>query len=371
MARAGAAGRGRSIRPGYPGRAVGAALGYRCAVATPLPTTVSTPALVRPGRWTEFCDSVLARTWHVVATVEELGPVGTITPVTLLPGALDEPLLLVHEGPEVRAFANVCSHRSAPILQAPQAGGGLRCPYHGRQFGTDGRCRHAPGFAHLTGADDLVPVSLARWGPLIFAAVAPAMPFSDLAGLDGLWPEATPFDPTGSTHYDIDSHALLWLENYLEGLHIPFVHPALNRAIDWKGYQTGQSGWSTVQAAPALSGGATVPWRGERWAGVYLALFPTTMVNVYPWGVSLNLVQPAGPSRTRVRYLRWVARPELLAEGAGAGLDAVEAEDDAIVEAVQRGARSRFARPARLAERWEEGVAVLHEGLQRLGFSAG
>ncbi len=335
---------------------------------TALPSVVSTPALVRRERWPSFCDRVLARSWHVVATIEELGPPGAVSPVTLLPGALDESLLLLHE-PELRAFANVCSHRSAPLLSAPQAGGPLRCPYHGRQFTLDGRCRSAPGFGELGRADDLVPVQLARWGPLVFAAVDPAMPFPELAELDGLWPEGAAFDPSGSVDYELEAHALLWMENYLEGLHIPFVHAGLNRAIEWKGYRTERTGWSSVQLAPPSGAGPTVSWRGQTWAGVYLALFPTTMVNVYPWGVSLNLVQPLGPTRTRVRYRRWVARPELLDAGAGAGLDVVEAEDDAVVEAVQRGVRSRFARPARLAGGWEEGVAALHTGLSALGFT--
>src|SRR5207244_9833282 len=38
-------------------------------------------------------------------------------------------------------------------------------------------------------------------------------------------------------------------------------------------------------------------------AAYYFWLFPTTMFNVYPWGVSVNLVTPLAVDRTRVSFL--------------------------------------------------------------------
>ena len=52
-------------------------------------------------------------------------------------------------------------------------------------------------------------------------------------------------------------------------------------------------------------------------------------------------MEPAGPTRTRIRYRRLVWDEGKLGHGAGGGLDRVELEDDAIVESVQRGIGSR------------------------------
>ena len=40
----------------------------------------------------------------------------------------------------------------------------------------------------------------------------------------------------------------------------------------------------------------------SRVAGYYAWLFPATMLNVYPWGVSLNVVQPLAIDRARIRF---------------------------------------------------------------------
>lgn len=167
--------------------------------------------------------------------------------------------------------------------------------------------------------------------------------------------------------YTFDAHWALYVENYLEGLHIPFLHPGLTAAIDWKAYRYELFDHGNLQIAPARD---SEPPFGDTRAGdpsfddgvaaYYAWLFPNLMLNFYPWGLSLNLVQPLGPTRTRVSFRSFVARPELLGRGAGGALDEVELEDEAAVQAVQRGLASRLYERGRYAPAHERGVHQFH-----------
>jgi choline monooxygenase len=72
------------------------------------------------------------------------------------------------------------------------------------------------------------------------------------------------------------------------------------------------------------------------------------MLNVYPWGISVNVVRPLGPERTRVSFLSYVLDPSRRQEGAGKELHLVEMEDEEVVESTQAGVRSRLLRPGPL-----------------------
>jgi choline monooxygenase len=102
------------------------------------------------------------------------------------------------------------------------------------------------------------------------------------------------------------------------------------------------------------------PDHGRRIAAYYYWLFPNLMLNVYPWGLSVNLVQPLSATRTRVAFRSYVGRPELLGTGAGGALDEVELEDEAVVMSVQRGLRSRFYQHGRYSPTRELGVHQFH-----------
>lgn len=350
---------------------------------------ISHASLPDPGLWTDPAryrrqlDRVLARSWQVVAGVEEVAEPGSVRPVTLLPGGLDEPLVLVRDaGGTLRALSNACTHRGALVAERPCRADALRCPYHGRRFRLDGRLLAAPEFdgaeAFPGPGDDLPAVAVGTWGPLVLVSLDPAMPLAEVTAEAERRMGFVPWselrrDPDGDATYEVEAHWLLWCENYLEGLHVPFVHPALARALDWRAYRTEVDAWGSTQVGIAPEGGPVLPLppghpdAGGRVGALYVQLFPTTLLNLYPWGLSLNTVEPLGPARTRVRYRRWVWRPELRERGAGAGLETVEAEDDAIVESVQRGVRSRLYRPGRYAPRWEAAVHHLHRQVERLG----
>jgi len=282
----------------------------------------------------------------------------------------------VREGETLHCLSNVCTHRAMLLVaERTRTSSGLRCGYHGRRFELDGRFRSMPEFEGAEDfprpCDDLRALPLEQLGPLAFTSLAPERDFGDWLGplrerfAFFPWDELR-FDAAGARDYEVAAHWALYVENYLEGLHIPFVHPALNQALDFGGYRTELLAAGTLQVGlgeertPCFELPAGHPDAGQRVAGYYAWLFPTTMLNLYPWGVSLNVVEPLGPARTRVRFLPFVARPELREQGAGAALHQTELEDEAVVEAVARGVRARLYRRGRYSPRHERGVHHFH-----------
>ena len=84
------------------------------------------------------------------------------------------------------------------------------------------------------------------------------------------------------------------------------------------------------------------------------------MFNVYPWGVSVNIVVPTDLDTTRVLFRSYVKRADLLDQGAGAELDKVELQDQFVVENCMKGMRSRAYIRGRYSPTHEQGVHHFH-----------
>ena len=314
-------------------------------------------------------ERVFAPSWQL-APDAELARAGTVTPFVLLPGMLDEPLLLVRDGAALRCLSNVCTHRGAILCDEPCEAATLRCRYHGRRFALDGTLVHAPEFDGAVGfpsARDHLPVlPTARFGPLVLASLQPACDAEvllaplrrRLAALPGLSLEALRLDPESVRDYDVAANWMLYVDNYLEGLHIPFVHPSLSQALDFSAYRTELDAWGVTQVG--IAKGAGDAFDGTDVAAYYFWLFPNLMLNFYPWGLSLNVVMPAGVDAMRVHYRAYVIDEARRERGAGSGLDRVEHEDEAVVESVQRGIQSRLYRRGRYSPAREAGVHHFH-----------
>jgi choline monooxygenase len=173
-------------------------------------------------------------------------------------------------------------------------------------------------------------------------------------------------DPASSREYTVNAHWALYVENYLEELHIPFVHPALSKVVDCASYEHELFHRSSLQLALAKDGElafeipAGAPDHGRRVAAYYWWIFPNLMLNFYPWGLSVNRVVPEAIDRTRVEFRAYVFDEARRGQGAGGALHEVELEDEAVVEAVQRGVRSRFYRAGRYSPTRERGTHHFH-----------
>jgi phenylpropionate dioxygenase-like ring-hydroxylating dioxygenase large terminal subunit len=335
-----------------------------------------------PGVLDRERERVFARTWQWVADEGRLRAPGHVLPVTLLEGLLDEPLVLVRgDDGEVRCLSNVCTHRGNVVVEGEAHVRSLKCRYHGRKFDLSGCLSFMPEFEGVEGfpseRDNLPRLELGRWGPLLFTAVDPAMPFEEWiapvrARTAGLPVERAVYDPASSGDYLIGANWALYCDNYLEEFHIPYVHGAsLTGTLDYEAYRTELFEWGTLQLGMTKSGEATLdlpaahPDHGQRIGAYYFWLFPATMLNFYPWGLSLNVVRPLGPKRTSVVFRSYVWDPGRRDQGAGADLHRVEMEDEEVVESVQRGVRSRLYRRGRYSPRREQGTHHFHRLLTR------
>ena len=90
-------------------------------------------------------ERVFVPSWQFVADTDQVRVPGQVHPFGLLDGLLDEPLLLARDRDDrLQCMSNVCTHRGNLVMENAGVVSGLRCRYHGRRFGLDGRFQHMP-----------------------------------------------------------------------------------------------------------------------------------------------------------------------------------------------------------------------------------
>jgi choline monooxygenase len=136
--------------------------------------------------------------------------------------------------------------------------------------------------------------------------------------------------------------------------------------LDYSGYSTEVFEGGVLQIGKASKGDVKFdlpkdhPDYGQDIAAYYLWLFPNMMFNFYPWGLSVNIVIPVSPEKTRVLYRGYVKDDTLAQKGAGSILDTVEIQDQNIIEQVQKSMRSKAYDRGRYSPTREQGVHHFH-----------
>ena len=165
-----------------------------------------------------------------------------LMPTTILPGFIDEPVLLVKTDESLKCLSNVCTHRGKILVEAPCEADLIRCGYHGRRFSLDGKFLSMPEFEGVENFpcedDNLRQLAFAARQGFMFASIDPVDTFEAVVGdvaerfADDNYDAAT-LRLTSRREYEVNAHWALYCENYLEGFHIPYVHQALNVVVDY------------------------------------------------------------------------------------------------------------------------------------------
>lgn len=278
---------------------------------------------------------------------------------------------------ELRAHYNVCRHRAGPVAKGEGNCRVLRCGYHGWVYGLDGSLQATPELGEVKnfnrGDFNLVPLAISEQAPLVLVSG------SDEARIGGhsvdtmfgaIRKRVGALDFSGLRFYRRDHYSLrcnwkVYVDNYLEGYHLPQVHPELTQILDYKDYTTEVHDGYSLQFSE-ITNPTDAYGAGQAY---YYFLFPNLMLNILPGRLQTNVVIPEGPDRCRVVFdyyyddIESPAALKKIEEDIRFG-DLVQQQDIEICEQVQQGLASGVYDRGRLSVRREQGVHHFHETLR-------
>lgn len=348
------------------------------------PTTDLSRASTLPARWytdPQFLElekqKIFWKTWQLVGRVDMAARPGDFFTYDLF----GEPLLVTRGVDGVlRAFYNVCPHRAGPVAVGKGNRKSLQCRYHGWTYGLDGRLLTQPEFEGVENWHKeevcLPSVRVEVWGPFVFVNLDPEpIPLFEILGAIPREVNRAGFQPeqmqlVERRDYVVESNWKVYIDNYLEGYHIPIAHPGLFREIDYEQYRVDTFPYYSSQHAPIrpLRPSDNLPGRDRRYLrteeesqALYYWVFPNLMLNFYPDNMQVNIIVPLNHERTLTIFEWYFKQP-----GSGEGWesmqqsiafsDQVQKEDMEICETVQKGLRSRSYNQGRFSVKRENGV---------------
>ncbi|HEU5402041.1 MAG TPA: aromatic ring-hydroxylating dioxygenase subunit alpha [Terriglobales bacterium] len=326
--------------------------------------------------------NIFWKTWQIVGRSQQVTKAGDYFTVNLC----GEPLLLVRDGENtLRGFYNVCRHRAGPPAEGCGSHKVFRCGYHGWTYGLDGRLLSAP---EMDGTENfhfedlrLRSIRVDEFEGQVFVNLDPdAEPLR--TSLRELPEQARKFrfgemKLAGRREYQMQCNWKVYIDNYLEGYHLPSVHPSLNRELDYNAYFTTLFERHSLQTSPIRGpeNEASIERRYKQASGdmaaEYYWIFPNWMLNCYPDNVSLNIVLPTGPE-TCLAIFEWYFLPEKIsaAEETMRFSDEIQVEDGGICETVHANLKSQSYDRGRYSVKQEKclhhfhGLYAAHMGLR-------
>ncbi|HJQ36201.1 MAG TPA: SRPBCC family protein [Thermoanaerobaculia bacterium] len=310
---------------------------------------------------------VFGRTWQLAGQLEQVREPGQYFTATIA----NEPVLVVRGNDGVlRAMSNVCRHRAGPVAKGEGKRPVLQCGYHGWTYSLDGRLAVTPQFEDVQDFDRAACVlpqfRVEVWNELVFVNLdrgAESL-FEFLGELLDDMPrhDYTGFRLAHRKAWEVGCNWKVYVDNYLEGYHIPIVHPGLFRELDYPSYRTETKKSYSIQFAPTKRAERIRTSNGDDQVR-YFWVFPNLMLNVYPDNFSTNLILPMGAGRTVTLFDWYFKDPDAVRQQIDdtvAFSDEIQIEDIEICEAVQRGLGSTTYDSGRYSVKRENGVHHFH-----------
>jgi choline monooxygenase len=316
-------------------------------------------------------EKIFARTWQPVGFAKTVAEPGTYFACEIT----GEPVVVTRAKDGVlRAFSNVCRHRASIIAEGQGKAATLRCPYHNWTYALDGRLLACPEFEGVldweTSSVVLSQFLVEVWGPYVFVNQdVNATPLTEVFGdipaeIARLGCAVDQLQFSERRDYIVECNWKVYIDNYLEGYHLPAAHPGLMRELDYSRYRVDTYRYYSSHIAPIKPPRAGAHedrrYNASGLNALYYWIFPNFMLNGYPDNLSTNIIVPLGPDRT-LTIFEWFGypgssvKPETIAFS-----EEIQREDIKLCESVQKGLRSRSYDTGRFSVKRENGVHHFH-----------
>lgn len=324
-----------------------------------------------PGNWYtslyihEFeKEAIFARAWQYIGHLGRLMSPGD----HIISEVADNPIIAVRGQDEVlRAFYNVCRHRGGPLALEDGHANVLQCKYHGWTYLLDGSLRGTPKFDRTELFDrkdyGLVPVNVDAWEGLVFVNLGKdGFPLQSL--FEGIAGRISPISLASkkffhSARYHLNCNWKVYVDNYLEGYHLPYVHPELFKLLDYQNYVTETFEYYSLQHSPFRE--KDNPYGSDKDSAFYFFVWPNFMLNILPARLQTNLVVPVAHNQCMVIFEYFY--DDIVSEKALKMIredieysDKVQQEDIDICQRVHKGLASRAYTRGRFSIEMEQGV---------------
>ncbi len=297
----------------------------------------------------------------------------------------------------VRAFHNVCRHRGSRVV-AEEHGtckSALFCPFHGWSFNLDGTFRSAPMPRSLPELDPvehgLIPVEMELWHGFIFIRFKPGPQPAIAEIMARHEQEIAPYrldDLVCDGGFWQDDIAVNWkcvrdVDN--EGYHVPMAHPGLQDLYGKHYYdepiEAGTSrSFATFNESDAKLWGVrhykkVLPEMphlppSHRAAWLYIGIFPNTVIEFHPEGISYYQEFPQGIAETSQRGAGYTwpdqSREANLARYLGNRINRDTQDEDVQLIIWSHEAMSSSGYEGFILSDLEYGVRNYHDELRRL-----
>jgi choline monooxygenase len=303
---------------------------------------------------------IFEKEWRYAGHISQLNNPGDF----FLLEAAGNPLIVIKgDDGVIRGFYNVCRHRGGPLAFEDGNCRMLQCKYHGWTYKTDGSLRGVPRFDRVDLFDKkdygLIPVEIDFWEGLIFVRLGEGGK-NLVSLLNGIAERISPEKLSAKkfytrVKYEINCNWKTYVDNYLEGYHLPYVHPELCDILDVKEYLTETSEYHSLQRSVAKGEGQFYKNDGNVF---YYFIYPNFMLNILPGRLQTNVVIPVERNKSLVIFDYFyddISIEEKLKDDI-ASSDKIQQEDIQICEHVQKGLESKAYNKGRFSVECEAGV---------------
>ena len=321
---------------------------------------------VRPGIFDSERQRLFSSTWQLLGPASRLVDQGNYVSDDI---AGMKVLVLRDQQGVLRGYRNVCRHRGAQLIS--QGSGNcrtIRCPYHNWSYALSGELKHAPWFG-----DDpdfnlehwaLEEIKVEQWRGLVFVAINPVNTLlkqlgDTIAELADVPMEDYLFHQEHRLTFD--SNWKIYTDNFVEGYHIPGIHPEFFAAIDFEQFETTAHAGLVKMTAPAN--------KDLFYKGRWYWMWPNWTLSLFSGGINTSRINPLSHDKTELVYHFYFEQDGVSvadrSDTIARNLEVIRQDFQVCLETHNNYATGSY-QPGPLSPRHEQGVAYFQEKYRAL-----